>query len=280
MAEATVNGVQLYYELQGAGDAVVFVHGSLCDHHDWDVVAAQLADSFHVLSYDRRGHSQSSGNGTLDDDLADVAALIEQLQLAPVHLVGSSLGGCIALRLAIARPQLLRSMSVHEPPLLALLIGDPETQPELEYVLGRIQIVLSELSAGKTELGCRRFVEELTSGTGAWEELPSRVRATIMGTAATFVEENTDPSIDDIDLHALVGVEVPVLLTQGAQSPPFLAAILDRVHAVLPQVERRILQGTGHDPQITHPDMYAEELRTFMTQVSRGGAQLADQEAW
>jgi pimeloyl-ACP methyl ester carboxylesterase len=74
MAEAAVNGVRLHYELEGSGDAVVFVHGSLLDLHDWDVVAARLAHSFQVLSYDRRGHSQSSGSGTLDDDLGDVAA--------------------------------------------------------------------------------------------------------------------------------------------------------------------------------------------------------------
>jgi pimeloyl-ACP methyl ester carboxylesterase len=114
MANAEVNGVRLHYELIGAGDAVVFVHGSLLDHHDWDVTGAQIARSFRVLSYDRRGHSQSSGNGTFDDDLADLAALIEYMQLAPVHLVGNSLGGCIALRLAVARPELLRSVSVHE----------------------------------------------------------------------------------------------------------------------------------------------------------------------
>jgi pimeloyl-ACP methyl ester carboxylesterase len=39
MAEAAVNGVQLRYELTGSGDAVVFVHGALLDHHDWDVVS-------------------------------------------------------------------------------------------------------------------------------------------------------------------------------------------------------------------------------------------------
>src|SRR4029450_2169153 len=78
-----------------------------------------LAQSFQVLSYDRRGHSQSSGNGSLEDDLVDVAALIEYLQLAPVNLVGNSLGGCIALRLAVARPELLRSVSVHRAHALA-----------------------------------------------------------------------------------------------------------------------------------------------------------------
>ena len=159
-----VNGVRLHYELLGVGDAVVFVHGSLLDHHDWDGVAAQIAQSFQVLSYDRRGHSQSSGTGTFDDDVADLAALIEHLRLAPVHLVGNSLGGCIALRLALGRPELLRSVSVHEPPLLALLAADPETRPMVEQVQRRVQAVLDEFHAGQTELGARRFVDDVALG--------------------------------------------------------------------------------------------------------------------
>jgi pimeloyl-ACP methyl ester carboxylesterase len=269
MADAEVNGVSLHYEVMGAGEAVVFVHGALLDHHDWDVVAAQLAQSFQVLSYDRRGHSQSSGNGSLDDDLADLAALIEYLQLAPVHLVGNSLGGCITLRLAVARPELPRSVSVHEPPLLALLADDPETRPAVEQVQRRVQSVLDELNTGRTDLGARRLVEEVAFGDGAWERLPSRVQKTIIANTATFIEENTDPGIYGIDLHALSHVAIPVLITQGTQSPPFFATVLDQVQAVLPQVQRRVLQGVGHVPQLTDPDPYAAQLQAFITAVNR-----------
>jgi pimeloyl-ACP methyl ester carboxylesterase len=277
MADAEVNGVRLHYELIGAGDAVVFVHGALLDHHDWDVVAAQTAQSFQVLSYDRRGHSQSLGNGSLDDDVADLAALIEYLQLAPVHLVGNSLGGCIALRLAVARPELLRSVSVHEPPLLALLADDPKTRPAVEQVQHRVRTVLDDLTTGQTDRGARRFVEEIAFGDGAWERLPSRVQKTIIANTATFIEENTDPGIYGIDLHALSHVAIPVMITQGTQSPPFLASVLDQVQAVLPQVERRVLQGVGHVPQLTEPDLYAAQLQAFITTVSRTGEDGPDQ---
>ena len=168
--------MRLHYELIGAGDAVVFVHGALLDHHDWDVVAAQTAHLFQVLSYDRRGHSQSSGNGSLDDDVADVAALIEYLQLAPVHWSAIRFGGCIALRLAMALPELLRSVSVHEPPLLALLADDPKTRPAVEQVQHRVRAVLDDLTAGQTDVGARRFVEEIAFGDGAWERLPHGYR--------------------------------------------------------------------------------------------------------
>jgi pimeloyl-ACP methyl ester carboxylesterase len=277
MADAEVNGVRLHYQLIGAGEAVVFVHGALLEHHDWDVVAAQLAQSFQVLSYDRRGHSQSLGNGSFDDDLADLAALIEYLQLAPVHLVGNSLGGCIALRLAVARPELLRSVSVHEPPLLALLADDPKTRPAVEQVQHLVRAVLDDLTTGQTDRGARRFVEEIAFGDGAWERLPSRVQKTIIANTATFIEENTDPGIYGIDLHALSHVAIPVMITQGTQSPPFLASVLDQVQAVLPQVERRVLQGVGHVPQLTEPDLYAAQLQAFITTVSRTGEDGPDQ---
>jgi pimeloyl-ACP methyl ester carboxylesterase len=270
MAQLQLNQVLLHYDLTGVRPAVVCVHGAFLDHHDWDVVAAQLAaDSFQVLSYDRRGHSESSGTGSFDDDVADLAGLIEYLQLGRVHLVGNSLGGCLALRLAMAHPEVLRSVSVHEPPLLALLADDAETRPMVEMVQRCVQVVLDEFGAGQTEQGARRFVEEVAFGKGAWEKLPAQVRATIIGNAPTFVEENTDLSIYGIDLQALWRIDRPVLLTQGSQSPAFFGAILDRLQAVLPQVERRVLPGLGHVPQLTDPIPYAEELRTFITAVDR-----------
>jgi pimeloyl-ACP methyl ester carboxylesterase len=59
MPTANVNGVRIFYELNGTGDALVLVHGSWVSHHSWDPVAPRLADSFRVLTYDRRGHSES-----------------------------------------------------------------------------------------------------------------------------------------------------------------------------------------------------------------------------
>jgi hypothetical protein len=82
---ATVNGVRLYYELNGTREVpLVLVHGSWDSHEDWDLVVPRLADSFQVLTYDRRGHSKSerpTGRGSVREDVADLAALIEHLGL-------------------------------------------------------------------------------------------------------------------------------------------------------------------------------------------------------
>src|SRR5437773_1489487 len=133
MPIAEVNGTKLYYTLEGhSGEPLEFVHGSCCAHHNRDLVLHPLAQSFQVLTYDRRGHSQSgrsAGQGSVHEDVGDLAALIEHLGLAPAHIAGNSFGASIALRLASKRTDLFRSLIVHEPPLLDLLSGDPDTEP-------------------------------------------------------------------------------------------------------------------------------------------------------
>ncbi len=120
MAIETVNGVRLRYDLTGTGEVpVVLVHGSWVSHHNWDLAVPALAESFRVLTYDRRGHSESerpTGQGSVREDVADLAALIEHVGLAPAFVVGNSFGASIALRLAGEHPDLLRGLVAQEPP--------------------------------------------------------------------------------------------------------------------------------------------------------------------
>jgi pimeloyl-ACP methyl ester carboxylesterase len=134
MAVAHVNGVDIYYELHGAGESLVLMHGSWTDTTQWDLVLPGLADTFQVLVYDRRGHTQSERletQGSIDEDGDDLAGLLETLTLAPAHVVTNSWGGNIALRLACRRPELFRSLTCHEPPLWGLLADDPDSQAML-----------------------------------------------------------------------------------------------------------------------------------------------------
>jgi len=68
MAIVTVNGVRLFYEIHGTGVPLVLVHGSWDSHRNWDLVVPRLAEVFRVLTYDRRGHSQSERPGLRPSD--------------------------------------------------------------------------------------------------------------------------------------------------------------------------------------------------------------------
>ena len=96
-----VNGVRIAYADARQGDPLVLVHGSWGSHHNWDPVVPGLAEHFRVVSYDRRGHSDSerpSGQGHFSEDVADLAALIEAAGLAPAWVVGNSAGAVITLQ--------------------------------------------------------------------------------------------------------------------------------------------------------------------------------------
>jgi pimeloyl-ACP methyl ester carboxylesterase len=166
MPISTINGLHLYSEWHGDhGAPVVLVHGSWGDHHNWDGVVPGLARTFRVLTYDRRGHSQServASQGSIEDDVADLASLIATNHLAPTHVVGNSFGAIIVLNLAVARPDLLASLAVHEPPLIGLLGNDPA----LPAVQQRIGAVIATLQSGKTELGAQQFCRDGRFWTG------------------------------------------------------------------------------------------------------------------
>ena len=108
------NGTSLYYERQGTGPAVFFIAGSTGDAGNFSRAAALLADEFTVVTYDRRGNSRSpppSGWTTtsVGEQADDAAALINTLNLAPTFVFSASVGGLIALDLAIRHPHLVRA---------------------------------------------------------------------------------------------------------------------------------------------------------------------------
>ncbi len=276
MPASRINGVQLFWELSpGAGEPLVLVHGSWGDHHNWDSVVPGLSARLHVATYDRRGHSRSErapGQGRIDEDVADLAALIEYLFNGPSHVAGNSFGAAIALRLAAQRPELIRSLVVHEPPLFGLLEGVTEVQPALAVVRQRIEAVVALLRSGDMTGGARRFVESIAFGPGAWDQLPHATRDTFVANAPTWLDELQEPESLSLDLQRLAAFGAPALLSLGGQSPPFFPAAVERVAATLPHARRYRFEQAGHVPHLSHPDEYIRVVTDFIQSSARGEA--------
>ena len=268
MATIAVNGVQLFYELSGTGAIpLVLVHGSWSSHHSWDRVVPGLAKSFRVLAYDRRGHSESqrsSAQDSIREDVADLAALVEHLGLAPAWVAGNSFGGSITLRLAAERPDLLRGVIAHEPPLLSLLADDLAVAPMLEDARRRIGAVVERIAAGDHAGAAEQFVETVALGPGTWVLLPPDLQRTFIENAPTYLGEANDPEQLAFDLDRIKAFPRPVLLTSGDRSPPMFAPVIAKLAKALPSIEVRTFRGAGHIPQATHPDAYVEAIVAFI----------------
>jgi pimeloyl-ACP methyl ester carboxylesterase len=275
MATISVNGVRLAYQITGpTGPPLVLVHGSWGNRRDWDRVAPAFAERCRVLAYDRRGHSESErppGQGSIEEDAADLAALISHLDLAPAHVVGNSFGGSVALRLAARRPALFRSLAVHEPPLFALLADRPDLAPTLYTSDAGLQAVRAHLGTGNLEAGSRRFMETFVVGPGGWDRLSPDWRQTMVANAPTFLDELRDPDAYTVDLAALAAFPAPTLLTYGDQSPPFYPPVVAKLAGAVPRAELRCFAGAGHVPHASHPVDYVATIFAF-AQAANGGA--------
>src|SRR3970040_1727864 len=109
----TANGLRLHYQIEGQGPVVLFLHPVGLDLTWWESQAEALRPEFQVLRLDFRGHDESaiaSPPYTLLDFANDAHALLEELKLAPAHVIGLSLGGMVAQLLALEYPADVRSL--------------------------------------------------------------------------------------------------------------------------------------------------------------------------
>lgn len=274
MATAEINGVELYYEQFGEGDRIVMTHGSWTDGRTWEAVTERLSDDFEVVTWDRRGHSRSGdaeGPGSCREDASDLAGLIEHLGASPVHVVGNSAGGNVALNLVNIRGDLVRSAAVHEPGPFGILeeSGDRHLVELVQHEKTLTAHVEKLIAAGEHREAGRYFVEEVAVGPGAWEQLPEEVRDVITANAATVPDDLREGwDVGSVDIEALSASSVPLLISSGTDSPKMEAAAAVELRRRLPAASLEMVEGGGHIPHRTHPDEYVALLTSFFDRVA------------
>lgn len=273
MTFAEVNGAQLHYERSGAGEPLVLVHGSWVDCRVWDEVAPLLRRSFEVVVYDRRGHGLSTcppGQGSVHEDVDDLAALIDVLGAGPAHVAGASFGGSIVLRLAAGRPDALLSIAIHEPPLFDLIDRRAVEPCELAELRAQLSSVAARLEAGDLEGGTRLYFDRVAQSPGGWAGLDLARRRALIETAPTYLDHYRDPDALRIDLGGLAAFDGPALVTYGDRRPPFFRRMAEMVSAALPAARSELILGTAHDPQVTHPGAYTRAIEEFASRPAAG----------
>ena len=120
---ANVNGVELEYQERGSGEPVVLLHGGLLADENTPLLnEAGLTDNYRVINYHRRGFAGSDhpeGKAQISDQVADCIALLDQLGVEKAHVVGHSLGGTIAIQLALDAPDRVHTLALMEPAVMA-----------------------------------------------------------------------------------------------------------------------------------------------------------------
>jgi pimeloyl-ACP methyl ester carboxylesterase len=267
MTKLNFGTFQLYYEETGrAGEPVVLVHGYWGDHHQWDATAAGLAGSFRVLSYDRRGHGASSSPGgsvALDNQVGDLSTLLSIAGLGARHLVGTGVGGLIALQLALLHPEQVLSLDVHEPSLLGLLSDDPPAAEIYGSTRDWERSILQRLEARDPKGAAELYADGVSAQPGGWGELPPGVQGAFVANAPASFRELQDPTLQHLDMELFTGYREPVVVTGGDRSAPVFAAVNAHVVEGFYRALRHTYEGAGHFPHVTQPDQTGRVIAEF-----------------
>lgn len=266
-----INEVDLAYLTEGRGETVVFVHGSVNDYRSWRSQLAPFAEQYRVIAYSRRYHWPNTKPGkeavyAADQHAADLGALIETLGAPPVHLVGSSYGALTALTLTVARPELVRSLVLGEPPLLPWLADQPEGAAVVEaFLTTAFAPARDAFIRGETETGVRTFINGVI-GRGAFDRMPPAAREMMLDNAAAMRAETTTPAdryFPSFTADQVASLSMPVLLLEGALSPRMFGLITDRLARALPDAGRMTIPAASHGMHGQNPTAYNQAVLGF-----------------
>ena len=258
-----VDGGNLYYEVEGTGEALVLIHGGLGSLRMWDGQAQALAGSYRVIRCDLRGFGRSSTEHVEFAYWADVAALLDHLGVDRAHVVGQSIGGSIALDLALARPACVATLTS----IAGGISGyRPDLGPEEDTV------PWSDMDRLWDE---KKWVELAELETQVWVDgwgqpttrvsrtLRDRVKGDVLSTYQAENEEGLPQPLDPRAVDRLGELTVPVLVMVGTLDEVRSRAKAAHLFASVSDSRSVEVAGVAHMIQLEAPERVSEELREF-----------------
>lgn len=239
-------------------ETIILLHCSGSSGAQWHALVSRLGARNRVLAPDLIGYGAAPGwSGRGEFSLAREAAAVRSLlgRLGePVHLVGHSYGGAVALHLARTHPALLKSLVLVEPSAFHLLRhGDAMDAAALREIMAVAADVRAALAVGDYGGGCARFVD-YWSGPGSWAAMPAEKRAAFAPQLAKVALDFHALLAEPTDLEDLCDIALPSLLVQGERTTLPSRRICAHLRTALPKGTFRVVQGAGHMVPITHRD--------------------------
>lgn len=265
MDRASVNGVELEYELRGTGEPVLLIDMLIADCFVPILSEGSLADRYQLIRYHRRGWVGSTHTPppvSVQDHAADAAALLDHLGVRHAHVVGHSTGASIGAQLALDHPEKVHTLTLLEPTLVSLLLGRAfleSTGPVFEaYGSGDHSGAFAMFVAAASGLRweeCQALLEE---------RIPGVIEQTIKDADTFFGVEL--PSVVDWTFgpEQAGAIRRPVLSVTGAQTAPLWVEIAEFLRSSLPYIEEHTIDGAGHLLQIQQPESVARAIADFL----------------
>jgi len=260
-----INGANIYFEEIGSGpETIVFSHGLLMSGDMFGEQVKALSSRYRCICYDHRGQSRSEVTKSgydMDSLTEDAADLIRELDCAPCHFAGLSMGGFVGMRLAIKYPELLKSL------VLLATTADPEPEQN-KGPYRRLAFVgrwLSFRLAIKPLMGImfgQTFLQD-----PARAELRSKWRSGLMGLKRVGTTRAAHGVIDREGVYGqLDKIKTPTLIVVGAEDIATPVAKSERMHEAIASSVLTVLPRGGHSSSIEEPEAITQAIENFVDQ--------------
>lgn len=256
---------------------VVALHSSASNGSQWKVLAAELQDRHDVHAFDLPGYSRDLSR---DEAIAGMEAvalpIIDQIVKLdwPVHLIGHSFGGGVAIKIALMRPELVKSLTLFEPAAFHVL----EHRDDDGSLLGSLKdigtLLRTSTGNGRADLGMKGFVN-FWNGDDAWERMSDNIRTVLAGIARTVIADFASVFSETWTLENLAGLTMPTLMLTGMDSPAIAQRTAALVRQHIPGCELAMLPGLGHMAPIEAPDWVNPRIRQHIARVERQPVQFS-----
>jgi 3-oxoadipate enol-lactonase len=258
---ADVNGTRLFYEVSGAGPAVVLIHGFTLDHRMWREVVPSLAQHYTVLAYDVRGFGRSAPPVVSEpyQHRDDLRALLDQLTIERAHLIGHSVGGNQAMEFALTYPERARSWT-------GVCVSGSSVVP-----------FSADLQALFAELGAAAAGGGVSAAKAVWRRAGWFAPAHTLPEVSAWLDEivadysgwhwqNKNPfvALDPPAGARLNELRLPALIVSGELDLPYNHEVASALHAGIVGAEQRVIAGAGHMAPMETPAALSQALLDFL----------------
>jgi len=269
-----VNGVELRVIDEGEGPALLLLHGFAGSAESWDDVARKLTSRYRVIRVDLLGHGGSSApqdprRYALPLMAADLAGLLDHLAVPKACVVGYSLGGRVALHLALSAPEKVAALVLES---ASCGIADPK-----ERAARRAQ---DEALAGKI------LREGIEAFVAYWEELPlfasqkrlpravqeaqRRIRLSQRASGLVGSLKGAGAGTQEWLLPQLPKLSMPLLLIVGSLDTKY-CQLAQEMKTALRSSRLCVVEGAGHNVHLEKPGQYTRTLEAFLAEVIARG---------
>ena len=257
--------------VQGSGPPILALHAGVCDRRSWQWCGSRWAQAgYRTISYDRRGFGDTRYRPEPYDAVADIRAVMAATQARPAVVVGTSMGGSLALDLALAHPDEVRALVL----VGSLPSGAPgESWVQTPQETAADAAIDAAVQAGDLDLVNRLEVHHWLDGPaqpqGRVTGAPRTLMLDMNGRALAATPPGADVSRPDA-WSRLGGVDVPTVLVLGEYDESGLAPLTEMMAARMPDARIRRLDGTAHCPMLDRPDALASVVLDIIDEVDGG----------